>query len=164
MKELCKCHGVSGSCTTKTCWKQPANLSKIADYLRKQYRLAAKVGPSSTTAPHPKTLSQQLSLLDKNKLAFSEASPEYCYENKQLGIHGTLGRYCSMEKKNLNGNEVSKSERNSCERLCTDCGYKIQTTKTIVKKTCNCKFRFCCVVECVPCQKEEEVHQCVEYS
>ncbi|KIH60140.1 wnt family protein [Ancylostoma duodenale] len=36
----CKCHGVSGSCQQKTCWKKTATLDHITDYLVEKYARA----------------------------------------------------------------------------------------------------------------------------
>uniref|UniRef100_A0A183ENC8 Protein Wnt n=1 Tax=Gongylonema pulchrum TaxID=637853 RepID=A0A183ENC8_9BILA len=41
----CKCHGVSGSCVLRTCWKVVPQLQEIAVSLRKKYFHAAKVFP-----------------------------------------------------------------------------------------------------------------------
>ena len=39
----CKCHGLSGSCQTKTCWKVAPSLRKVASILRQKYREAILV-------------------------------------------------------------------------------------------------------------------------
>lgn len=42
----CKCHGVSGSCVTKTCWRVVPNFSSFALQLKDKYEHAQQVGPS----------------------------------------------------------------------------------------------------------------------
>jgi hypothetical protein len=37
MKSVCKCHGVSGSCTTKTCWKRLKPFKETAEILKGTY-------------------------------------------------------------------------------------------------------------------------------
>ncbi|CAG0896621.1 unnamed protein product [Darwinula stevensoni] len=47
----CKCHGVSGSCNIRTCWKALARLDVIGRRLKKKYATAMEVtgqGPAST--------------------------------------------------------------------------------------------------------------------
>lgn len=48
----CKCHGVSGSCVMKTCWKVVPKLEEVGLLLRKKYLAAAKVLRYSNTF-HP---------------------------------------------------------------------------------------------------------------
>ena len=47
MRTLCKCHGVSGSCATQTCWRQLGDFNQVGNYLKKQYKQAAKVDYSN---------------------------------------------------------------------------------------------------------------------
>jgi hypothetical protein len=37
MKTVCKCHGVSGSCTTQTCWKRLKPFKETAEMLKGSY-------------------------------------------------------------------------------------------------------------------------------
>uniref|UniRef100_A0A8C2SL57 Protein Wnt n=1 Tax=Capra hircus TaxID=9925 RepID=A0A8C2SL57_CAPHI len=39
----CKCHGVSGSCSLKTCWLQLADFRKVGDALKEKYDSAAAI-------------------------------------------------------------------------------------------------------------------------
>lgn len=39
----CKCHGVSGSCAMKTCWKTTPKLEDVAELLHHKYLFASKV-------------------------------------------------------------------------------------------------------------------------
>ena len=43
MRRICKCHGVSGSCTTQTCWSTLGDFREVGDRLKKMYRWAKKV-------------------------------------------------------------------------------------------------------------------------
>lgn len=43
MKMECKCHGLSGSCTLRTCWWRMPTFREVGDRLRDRFEGAAKV-------------------------------------------------------------------------------------------------------------------------
>jgi len=43
MRRMCKCHGVSGSCATQTCWRQISDFKTVGNYLKRSYKKALKV-------------------------------------------------------------------------------------------------------------------------
>lgn len=90
------------------------------------------------------------------RLIYSEQSPDYCIANATLASKGTLGRICSRRK----GPDVKIEERKSCRNLCKKCGYRVKKSRKRVIKTCNCKFKWCCQVECESCAKEEVTLTC----
>ena len=47
MRRICKCHGVSGSCTTQTCWSTLGDFREVGDHLKKMYRRAKKVSKAA---------------------------------------------------------------------------------------------------------------------
>lgn len=152
MKKICKCNGVSGSCQVNTCWTGVPDMVKVGQYLKRQYKRAAKVGAKSAEETNIESLNKELSTINTGQLVFADPSPDYCYENASLGINGTLGRYCS------------KTEKDSCDRLCTKCGYKIQSEEVNVEKQCDCRFVYCCEVECKRCPHVKRTHKCVKHS
>lgn len=164
MRVKCSCYGPSANCQFRSCWTVVPDISEVGDYLKRQYHVAAKVGAISAKETDAASLKEELSAISPEKLVFADASPDYCYENKQFGINGTLGRYCSRTKHRTNGTDVSRSERDSCDRLCTKCGYKIKRESVNVDTQCDCRFVFCCAVECKWCKRQEETYRCVRHS
>ena len=69
--------------------------------------------------------------------------------NKKIAIiSGTHGRVCN--KKNRGSD--------SCHTMCCGRGYNV--IKTNIKERCNCKFHWCCYVECKTCTKNVELTVC----
>ncbi|CAJ0603184.1 unnamed protein product [Cylicocyclus nassatus] len=142
MGKECKCHGVSGSCVTKTCWKVVPKFDDFAQLLKYKYEMAQQV----TVAPHGTALMIREPISDskrsgrylkdksdkhkaaKGDLVYLDASPDYCSVN-------TRGRDCG----------------NNCDEIC--CGRGWHTVREIVDEPCHCRFIWCCDVQCKTCKK-----------
>ena len=73
MRRICKCHGVSGSCTTQTCWSTLGDFREVGDHLKKMYRRAKKVSKAagrnlSPTEMASKTASREKSVKLPSKI------------------------------------------------------------------------------------------------
>lgn len=111
----CKCHGISGSCTMKTCWKTLPPFRQIGDNLmKKYYRARLVVGNPPTLSPRGIDIAAATSkkskrmrlILKKGKtpakkaprksdLVFLQMSPNYCEKDLTAGSLGTVGRSCN---------------------------------------------------------------------
>ncbi|KAG2468677.1 WNT2B protein, partial [Polypterus senegalus] len=141
MKLECKCHGVSGSCTLRTCWSAMSDFRRTGDFLLKRYNRAIQVtmnqnGTGFTVATK------------KNDLVYFENSPDYCRMDKDAGSLGTAGRVCNKTSRGSDG----------CEVMCCGWGYDTTREKRITK--CECKFQWCCTVKCKECEETVDVHTC----
>ncbi|BES91947.1 Hypothetical protein NTJ_04755 [Nesidiocoris tenuis] len=132
----CKCHGVSGSCTTRTCWRRVEPFAKIGEKLKHRFARALRIQVNSPK--HATNLPDSL-------LAFVEDSPDYCKANATTGWPGTGGRECSR------GGD--KGEKRSCKELCRACGHQVRRRHVKESWHCNCTFRWCCKVECSTCHR-----------
>ncbi|XP_043911546.1 protein Wnt-8b [Protopterus annectens] len=160
MKRTCKCHGVSGSCTTQTCWLQLPDFREVGNYLKEKYHRALKVDllkGAGNSAASRGAITETFSSISKKELVHLEDSPDYCLENKTLGLQGTQGRECLKRGKNL-----SKWEKGSCRRLCGECGLAVEERKAEMVSSCNCKFHWCCAVKCEQCRKSVTKYFCVK--
>ncbi|KAJ8873264.1 hypothetical protein PR048_026898 [Dryococelus australis] len=104
LRTECKCHGVSGSCTMKTCWRTLPSFRQVGDLLlRKYWRARAVRGvpapgggvrlllrrrrSGGTTQPPPPPR--------RADLVFLQDSPNYCEPDPARGSLGTQGRQCN---------------------------------------------------------------------
>jgi len=146
MKVTCKCHGVSGSCSLITCWQQLAPFRKVGDYLQEKYNVATKV--KSTRSGRLRIHKKSVRIPTANDLVFMKNSPDYCHSNHTIGSLGTAGRVCNIESRGMDG----------CDLMC--CGRGYNTVKKRVKERCQCKFHWCCYVECKTCTKSVQLTVC----
>ncbi|XP_033103109.1 protein Wnt-8b-like [Anneissia japonica] len=159
MNKACKCHGVSGSCSIQTCWKQLAEFGSVGSLLKKKFENAVRAdfvsGASSNEGnmAHPEFIG-----VSKKELVYLDTSPNYCLANTTAGITGTEGRECIRGKGN--DDDLSKWEKKSCKRICSSCGLSVKKTKVIRKSSCNCSFQWCCNVKCDECVEEVTILTC----
>ncbi|XP_046860427.1 protein Wnt-3a-like [Xenia sp. Carnegie-2017] len=145
----CKCHGVSGSCDLKTCWmQQPKDFGIIGKRLLTKYVSAVemvktKLGPrvlrvkkKNSRGPRP------------SDLIYYQLSPNFCDSNWRLGTIGTFGRVCN----------ITSTGFDSCRILCCGRGYNVEIITETVK--CNCRFQWCCRIECENCIQTRELYTC----
>ncbi|KAL1494683.1 hypothetical protein ABEB36_010247 [Hypothenemus hampei] len=147
MKKECKCHGLSGSCTLKSCINKMPNFRKIGHTLKQRFDGAAKVIPGNdgkSFMPEGATIKYP----SRSDLVYSEESSNFCNPNSTLGSFGTQGRKC---------NETSPGE-DGCAILC--CGRGSRSVKEVVQKSCRCEFHFCCDVKCDTCNEQNTYHVC----
>ncbi|GAB1606520.1 protein Wnt-7b isoform X1 [Argonauta hians] len=150
----CKCHGVSGSCTMKTCWTTLRPFRMIGNHLMKKYksaRLTRVIRGSRSLRPVfliLKKSKKQNRKPRRSDLVCLEQSPNYCDYDSKSGSLGTVGRKCLRESKQTIG----------CDLMCCGRGYNThQYTKTI---QCRCKFYWCCFVKCQQCSNKTEEYTC----
>lgn len=160
MQRTCKCHGVSGSCTTQTCWLQLPEFREVGNYLKEKYHRALKVDllmGAGNSAASRGAIVDTFNAISRKELVHLEDSPDYCLENRTLGLPGTEGRECLKKGKGL-----SKWEKRSCKRLCGECGLAVEERKAEMVSSCNCKFHWCCAVKCDQCRKTVTKYYCVK--
>ncbi|KAM8716220.1 hypothetical protein ACLKA7_003152 [Drosophila subpalustris] len=146
MKDKCKCHGVSGSCSMKTCWKKMADFNATATLLRQKYNQAIRKAPNQRTmrqAPasrmkKPKQRRKKQQQSQYTTLYYLETSPTYCSVTKD--------RQCLHP--------------DNCANLCCGRGYTTRVFKQVEK--CRCRFNNgrCCQLICDLCQHYEDKYFC----
>ncbi|KAG7283091.1 hypothetical protein CRUP_033037 [Coryphaenoides rupestris] len=166
MKRICRCHGMSESCSVKTCWTQLSDFRDIGDYLKTKHEQAQKleldkklVRSSANNADNRGAIADAFGDIAPTELIYLEDSPDYCRRNVTLGLHGTEGRECLMQQAR---GDLSAWERRSCRRLCHDCGLRVEERRVEVASSCNCTFRWCCKVDCEDCSQVIVKHVCAK--
>nr|XP_048685622.1 protein Wnt-9b [Caretta caretta] len=151
LKTTCKCHGVSGSCAVRTCWKQLSPFHETGRILKLRYDDAVKILSATNDAVgHSELVGTQRHSHSHSSpatprptdLVYVEDSPSFCRPSKYS--LGTAGRTCSREA--------------SCDGLC--CGRGYNTQSRMVTFSCHCQVRWCCYVECQQCMQEEVIYSC----
>jgi len=146
----CRCHGLSGSCSARTCFRRAPSLGDVGGRLRARYDGAVQVTVSNADGRTLQPLAADHSPLPLGDelLAFATESPDYCRRSRRVGSHGTRRRFCSSRSAGPEG----------CAVLCCGRGYRTRTLT--VTENCRCTFRWCCHVACQTCVANKTVHVC----
>ncbi|XP_064598367.1 protein Wnt-10b-like [Liolophura sinensis] len=150
VRTKCKCHGMSGSCELKTCWKAAPDFREIGELLKKKFNMAfRKVDVSNEASvdsfiPDPEVDPTAF----PTNLLYYEKSPNFCQNNPEYDSPGTVGRLCNKSSDGID----------NCETLC--CGRGYNTLRVRRTERCNCKFHWCCYVVCQTCTYNEWVTVC----
>lgn len=142
----CKCHGVSGSCSLKTCWMQVPDFRRVGNALRERYGSAMEV--RSTNSGRLKSRFASSRNPTSSDLVYLDSSPDYCRSNPEMAVLGTVGRECQMKSAGIDG----------CGLMC--CGRGYSAKDVIVESSCHCKFQWCCYVRCETCRTQIRKYIC----
>ncbi|XP_066490032.1 protein Wnt-16 [Tiliqua scincoides] len=144
----CRCHGVSGSCALKTCWKVMSSFEKVGSLLKEKYENSIQISDRLKKKLRRKDKSQRKIPIPKEDLLYINRSPNYCVEDHKLGVPGTQGRVCNRTSEGPDG----------CNLLCCGRGYNTHVVRHVER--CDCKFVWCCYVRCRRCESMTDVHTC----
>ncbi|CAL8357517.1 unnamed protein product [Merluccius merluccius] len=166
MRRICRCHGMSESCSVKTCWMQLSDFRDVGDYLKQKHARAHKLEPDQRRLRAANNADRRGAIADGHvaatELVFLEDSPDYCARNTTLGLRGTEGRECQNHQDQDQDQNQHSRRRRSCRRLCHDCGLRVEERRVEVAASCNCAFRWCCRVDCEDCSRVVVQHACAE--
>ncbi|EMP31239.1 Protein Wnt-1 [Chelonia mydas] len=157
MRQECKCHGMSGSCTVKTCWMRLPTFRTVGDFLKDRFDGASRViygnkgsnRASRVEGPHLEPENPAHKPPSPHDLVYFEKSPNFCTYSGKTGPAGTAGRLCNSSSPALGG----------CELLCCGRGYRTRSQR--VTERCNCTFHWCCHVSCLNCTNTQVLHECL---
>ncbi|XP_002157974.3 protein Wnt-4 [Hydra vulgaris] len=145
----CICNGATAGCTTKYCHRRLKEYPVISKILLKKYDEAAfaklKRLPVNDVKEDVKN-TFQIPFSQSEKLLYLDEGPDQC--KIVNGFHKSSRRQCVLDD----------AQPNSCSKLCCY-GYREKVIEIISE--CNCKFVYCCRVECDKCKSMKKVYECV---
>ncbi|CAK8686121.1 unnamed protein product [Clavelina lepadiformis] len=141
MTRRCKCHGTSGSCIGKTCWRTLPDFEEVGRSLKTKYKGAAQVHVKRKYGrPFFKAKGESGKRIINSELVFLRKSPDAC---------STFGRRCSSDI----------TSPDNCDVMC--CGRGYSTRFRYATTECKCKFKWCCKVDCDTCNTTFTEHTCL---
>ena len=145
----CKCVGLSGSCTTQVCWQEAPDFSVVGGSIKKLFDSACLVTWNQYLGTNSNWVSSMCPLITDRVLIYGSQSPNWCIPDPTVGSTGVVGRQC----------DPNSSGPNQCSSLCCNHGY-VQTQ--IAQDTdCNCKFVYCCSIQCSKCHTVTTAYVCL---
>lgn len=180
MNRTCKCHGVSGSCSVKTCWHQLAQFANTAAVIKVKYDNAVLVNAEiQENSSHLRTMTSSTSKNQENNRILPQSRSKKATD-KLVDIESIRSGRNSMRNDPVDTTELIYQQRSpefcatnplgpgtmdrqclrgeNCEILCCGRGYNVHSTKENV--SCKCKLILCCHVECENCWVDKTIHTC----
>lgn len=122
-EQKCRCHGQSGACTTKTCWRESPSPLAIANELKAEYDQAVQVKSNEN---EENLIPVELALLTpffEDRLLFVRSTTDFCPTTK--------GRTCQIH---------DPTKESHCQKLCCDRGHIVK--KYTFEKQGSCAFQW----------------------
>lgn len=179
MDVKCKCHGVSGSCEMRTCWRALPDFRSVGTQLRARFKDAAFVDyvqnrlvtktqdvyATHQRSPAHMSYHRAPSMVDSNPSAGSSVSKTLSMPTEnELIFTNQSPTYCHHEPQfgsiGTYGRRCSESSKGpeSCKNLC--CGREFRRDVYLQEEKCQCKFHWCCEVRCQICRKTVVISTC----
>ena len=145
----CVCHGVSGSCSVKTCTTVIPTIFDLGDILKAKYEEAIRVevrvqNGEISFRTSAERQGEEAEEPPATELIFVASSTDHCQTDPEY----TLSRLC-LPRSNLT--TLLEQFYPSCEDFC--CSGKYQSTTKTYRHSCNCYFVFCCNLMCETCEE-----------
>ncbi len=158
---MCRCHGLSGSCSTKTCWEETPTVYEIGDTIKKLYDTARKVEFRRSNSNDPAVLSYFNTTLgtyiipSTAEMVYLDESPRYCAANSTY----TKQRQCMPRSALIDFNNTDMDKYfPPCESFC--CNGQYQAYHKTEVTSCDCTFVWCCEVQCATCVANVTEYRC----
>ena len=159
----CTCHGISGSCSVRTCWRKLPELRSVSKNIKQKYDQSIKVSlqVQKDEPPSLKSVGDDPMPPSTSHLVFLKKSKNMCLYKQNY----TLGRSCVpkniLTEYHSSGIEPLTSVDLTlapCEDLC--CAGEYSLKRTVVVRSCNCHFVWCCDIICDDCAVTVDTYKC----
>ncbi|KAL2101193.1 hypothetical protein ACEWY4_002954 [Coilia grayii] len=185
LKTTCKCHGVSGSCAVRTCWKQLSPFHDTGRLLKYRYDTAVRVLSLTNAAtgevelaggPRKYSPSSSSSSVSSSSGSSNSAGPSSSSSSSSSASTSAVTprarptdlvyleespSFCRPSRYSPGTAGRPCAKDTSCGSLC--CGRGYNTALRLTTLSCHCQVRWCCHVECQTCLREEEVYTCKKH-
>lgn len=181
MKKECKCHGMSGSCTVKTCWMRLPSFRDIGNNIKDKFEGASRVSASneinllhgstpsialSTNPNSSRVIRKKMNRRRATRQPLTPYDPSHKIPDmKDLVYYEQSPDFCKYNpSQGMTGtrgrvcNDTS-SGVDGCELMCCGRGYKTEIREEFER--CRCVFKWCCTVQCEICKVRRMVHTCL---
>ena len=188
MKTRCKCHGISGSCTVRTCWRQLSTFLNIGNILKDKYENSYKIITYTNHATGKSALSEEITLENsvgnvvrptqlqnyisphksgrvrkhrkskRDKNTSNDKTIDSFAPRSNLMVHLEDSPTFCDASPFTPGTRGRVCDRSNCDVMC--CGRGYNRRLVMVKRACQCQVHWCCYVDCKQCTNEEEVFLC----
>ncbi|XP_045178762.2 protein Wnt-9a-like [Mercenaria mercenaria] len=188
VKTRCKCHGISGSCTVRTCWRQLSTFLNIGNIIKDKYENSHKIITYTNHATGKSPLSDEITLensvgnvvrpielqnyISPNKAGRDKKSRK-SKRDRNTSNEKTIDSFAPRSNLMVHledsptfcdaspftpGTRGRVCDRSNCDVMC--CGRGYNRRLVMVKRACQCQVHWCCYVDCKQCTNEEEVFLC----
>ncbi|XP_076669181.1 wnt oncogene analog 10 isoform X2 [Andrena cerasifolii] len=179
MQVRCKCHGMSGSCELKTCWKVAPDFRIVGKTLKDRFRNAVLVAQSNlgSVTPLSRVRGSRRRRPDRQRQRKHRGGGAAGGNGggggrkrrprdlaKQLFYYQKSPNFCERDPTaDIPGTASRRCNKTSsggdgCGSLCCGRGYNVVRQRHV--EMCRCKFHWCCFVRCQNCTVEEWITVC----
>lgn len=141
-----KNHELPSGFSIRTCYQQLPTFREVGAYLKEKYDRALEVRYQRQLG-EIRTRDRRLVGPSKDDLIYFQES-NFCESNPRIGSLGTKNRPCNRTSQGPDG----------CSTMC--CGRGYNTIRQSLEEKCNCKFIWCCSVQCDTCRRLVDIHVC----
>nr|BAV17673.1 Wnt1 protein [Patiria pectinifera] len=179
MRQECKCHGMSGSCTIKTCWMRLPTFRTVGEFLKDRFDGASRVAlrnegvRDSSNSNNNRPGSERGGRRDRGQQRAPTGTESnfqpYNANHKPAGARDLVyfddsPDFCVRNEKVGTLGTVGRECNNTslgvdgCDLMC--CGRDYDGSQVRIKERCSCTFHWCCKVKCQECTTVRTVYRC----